>query len=514
MTHTLPAPPPPNRLGNETLRQTPFYQPGPPERRSKETSDDSHRLAADTERRKPRNLEPNLGDVPAEIVRSPQSGAKLLSQAFAPARARGCPAGCAKQKQGAPRCPATPCACVRPILNPPQPRSGACWHRFDREGAIRPTSCSKPRRGTQTGLGRRDAPSPSGFKIQKTWGAAWCFRGIGGWVRNLGNVEIAVFEQQKHGHRWGAMLSPAPAGRACHRSSRATCRQLTSYLPASQLTSYLPAAHELLPSSSRATCQTPFRTAYRTAFRATYRTSFRAAPGPRSLAGFDPRQARDSELVCLAHQPKFQDSSPKISRLHTENFGHYGLLPKQLRSTTACIQTAPEHDGALPNSSPVLRAQEDCFRRSARPVCKHFRAPKITNPTASSPQNVSKLASQLLQSGELEHPPQRERKVLFHPFHVVLLRALISSPVLVSKSFHFSTLSMLAFWAPPTPCRKPRKSWKWWKRPARHIGVAVFCRPSVRPSVCPWARRAAGPKLWVSFGLITAVDGPASGGGA
>ena len=31
-------------------------------------------------------------------------------------------------------------------------------------------------------------------------------------MRNLGNVEIAVFEQQKHGHRWGAMLSRAPAG--------------------------------------------------------------------------------------------------------------------------------------------------------------------------------------------------------------------------------------------------------------------------------------------------------------
>ena len=29
MKHTLPAPPPPDRLGNETLRQTPFYQPGP-----------------------------------------------------------------------------------------------------------------------------------------------------------------------------------------------------------------------------------------------------------------------------------------------------------------------------------------------------------------------------------------------------------------------------------------------------------------------------------------------------
>ena len=94
----------------------------------------------------------------------------------------------------------------------------------------------------------------------------------------------------------------------------------------------------------------------------------RAKVGPESSTsegGYDPRQARDSELVCLAHQPKFQDSSPKISRLHTENFGHYCLLPKQLRSTTACIQTAPEHDSALPNSSPVLRAQEDCFRSSA-----------------------------------------------------------------------------------------------------------------------------------------------------
>ena len=36
--------------------------------------------------------------------------------------------------------------CVRRILNPPRPRSGAGWHRFDREGAIRPKACSKPRR--------------------------------------------------------------------------------------------------------------------------------------------------------------------------------------------------------------------------------------------------------------------------------------------------------------------------------------------------------------------------------
>ena len=45
--------------------------------------------------------------------------------------------------------PAIPCGCVRPILNPPRPRSGAGWHRFDRGGAIRPKSCSKPRRGTR-----------------------------------------------------------------------------------------------------------------------------------------------------------------------------------------------------------------------------------------------------------------------------------------------------------------------------------------------------------------------------
>ena len=83
MTHTLPAPPPPNRLGNETLRQTPFYQPGPQSAdRRRQATIATGSPPIDTERRKPRNLEPNLGDVPAEIVRSPQSGAKLLSQAF------------------------------------------------------------------------------------------------------------------------------------------------------------------------------------------------------------------------------------------------------------------------------------------------------------------------------------------------------------------------------------------------------------------------------------------------
>ena len=48
--------------------------------------------------------------------------------------------------------PSCRCTCVRPILNPPRPRSGAGWHCFDRAAANRPESCSNPRRGT---LGNR-----------------------------------------------------------------------------------------------------------------------------------------------------------------------------------------------------------------------------------------------------------------------------------------------------------------------------------------------------------------------
>ena len=74
--------------GNETLRQTPFYQPGPQiADRRRQATIATGSPPIDAERRKPRNLEPNLRDVPAEIVRSAQSGAKLLKQAFAPARA-------------------------------------------------------------------------------------------------------------------------------------------------------------------------------------------------------------------------------------------------------------------------------------------------------------------------------------------------------------------------------------------------------------------------------------------
>ena len=48
-------------------------------------------------------------------------------------------------------------------------------------------------------------------------------------MRNLGNVEIAVFEQQKHGHRWGAMLSRAPAGGLVILSSAAWGRISASF---------------------------------------------------------------------------------------------------------------------------------------------------------------------------------------------------------------------------------------------------------------------------------------------
>ena len=46
----------------------------------------------DTERPKARNLEPNLGDVPTEIVRSPQFGVKRPGKAFLGLRGAGCAA--------------------------------------------------------------------------------------------------------------------------------------------------------------------------------------------------------------------------------------------------------------------------------------------------------------------------------------------------------------------------------------------------------------------------------------
>ena len=67
----------------------------------------------DTERPKARKLEPNLGDVPTEIVRSPQFGVKRPGKAFlalcGPSRGWLCGFGWAgptryvKHRQGAPR---------------------------------------------------------------------------------------------------------------------------------------------------------------------------------------------------------------------------------------------------------------------------------------------------------------------------------------------------------------------------------------------------------------------------
>ena len=53
--------------------------------------------------------------------------------------------------------------CVRPVLNPPAPRSEACRHRSKRSAAG----------------GLREEPSPGGPEIRNNWGAAWCFKAMG-----------------------------------------------------------------------------------------------------------------------------------------------------------------------------------------------------------------------------------------------------------------------------------------------------------------------------------------------
>ena len=57
---------------------------------------------------------------------------------------------------------------------------------------------------------------------------------------------------------------------------------------------------------------------------------------------------------------------------------------------------------------------------------------------------------------------------------------------------------MLAFWAPPTPSRKPRKSWKWWKRPEAWVCSTRRAFSSDRPESrsrraqpCPASRSLA-----------------------
>ena len=295
--------------------------------------------------------------------------------------------------------------------------------------------------------------------------------------------------------------------RAAHEllpsSSRATCRQLTSYLPA---------AHELLPSS-RATCR-QLTSYFPAAHELLARPPSEQLAGPPSeqlteraseqLPGLDPWQASiPGRLVirswCVWHtnrnfrtvHRKFRDFTPKISATMASSRSSSGArrrASKQLRSTTAHFQIARQSSAHRRTASEAARAQfastlEPLRLRTLRPPALKIDRPSKYRILAY----VSKLASQLLQSGELEHPPQRERKSPFPSFPRCAFARPDLEPGFGVQELHFSTLSMLAFWAPPTPSRKPRKSWKWWKRPARHIGVAVFCRP--------WARRAAGPGL-------------------
>ena len=84
--------------------------PKPPRMRSTIATDSP---PIDTERPKARKLEPNIGDEPTEIVRSPQFGVKRPGKAILATRgpSRGllwrfwpaCPARCVKHRQGTPR---------------------------------------------------------------------------------------------------------------------------------------------------------------------------------------------------------------------------------------------------------------------------------------------------------------------------------------------------------------------------------------------------------------------------
>ena len=263
--------------------------------------------------------------------------------------------------------------------------------------------------------------------------------------------------------------------RAAHEllpsSSRATCRQLTSYLPA---------AHELLPSS-RATCR-QLTSYFPAAHELLARPPSEQLTGPPSeqlteraseqLPGLDPWQASiPGRLVirswCVWHtnrnfrtvHRKFRDFTPKISATMASSRSSSGArrrASKQLRSTTAHFQIARQSSAHRRTASEAARAQfastlEPLRLRTLRPPALKIDRPSKYRILAY----VSKLASQLLQSGELEHPPQRERKVLFHPFHVVLLRALISSPVLVSKSFIFPRFPCWLFGPPQHPPGNP-----------------------------------------------------------
>ena len=83
------------------------------------------------------------------------------------------------------------CGWVGPILNPHGPRSEAGRHRFDRNAAIRPKSCSKPRRGAtpkpkprRWWLGGKTAGRRGGIRVRHGVLGPCVFG-----VINAGNVE-------------------------------------------------------------------------------------------------------------------------------------------------------------------------------------------------------------------------------------------------------------------------------------------------------------------------------------
>ena len=119
-------------------------------------------------------------------------------------------------------------------------------------------------------------------------------------------------------------------------------------------------------------------------------------PSPASL---DPRQA---SRLCRSPLVESTRSGAHSTRGDLASIPGFDL--RQLYSTTARVQTAPQplranrlarvrarRSQTAPSSFEALHVPQNCFRCSARPVCKHFRAPKIANPSASSSQNRQTL---------------------------------------------------------------------------------------------------------------------------
>ena len=95
--------------------------------------------------------------------------------------------------------------------------SGAGWHRFDREGPIRPKMCLNPRRDALRNRARtrawsvakrsaaggcRGALSPGGPKIQKNWVRHGVLRAIGVWRDKCRQCRdrCSIFEHRRDRH--------------------------------------------------------------------------------------------------------------------------------------------------------------------------------------------------------------------------------------------------------------------------------------------------------------------------